>query len=209
MAGLNQLKRIGIFGGTFDPPHLGHLILASEAAFQLELGTVFWVLTKNPPHKLRRQITPVEIRIELLKAAISQDRRFMLSRVEIDRPPPHFAVDTLHMLQASQPNANLVYLMGGDSLHELPTWHDPNGIIKICASIGVMRRSGGTADLEALEAKLPGIRNKIRWVETPIIDISSSLVRQKVCQGTPYCYYVPPAVAELVEKYHLYLDSNE
>lgn len=205
---MSDAPRIGIFGGTFDPPHIGHLILASEAASQLNLGVVLWVLTKNPPHKLRQHITPVEIRLEMVHTAISEDPRFKLSRVDVDRPPPHFAVDTLRILQASELNANLVFLMGGDSLHDLPTWHDPVDIIKLSSSIGVMRRPGDAIDLEMLERGLPGICSKIEWVDTPLIDISSSFIREKVYSKNSYRYYVTPAVAELIEKYHLYQDTN-
>jgi nicotinate-nucleotide adenylyltransferase len=209
VARLTPPEKIGIFGGTFDPPHIGHLILASEAAIQLSLTAVLWVLTRNPPHKGNRQITPVEIRLELLQAAISGDNRFRISRVEIDRPPPYFAVDTVRILQTQHPEAALIYLMGGDSLHDLPTWHHPGEFIRRCSAIGIMRRPGEPVDLPALEAKLPGIQEKIQWVEAPLIDISSSLVRRKVHQGFPICYYIPDAVAALVEKYHLYREGDE
>lgn len=115
--------RLGIFGGTFDPPHIGHLILAAEALAQLELDRVLWVLTPNPPHKTRRSLTPVALRYELLRAAFEADPAFVISWVDLDRPPPHYAVDTMRLLRQDHPRDRLVYLMGSDSLDDLPLWH--------------------------------------------------------------------------------------
>jgi nicotinate-nucleotide adenylyltransferase len=106
--------RLGILGGTFDPPHIGHLVLASEAQAQLDLGQVLWVLTPSPPHKQDQPITPLQHRQDMLLAALGDDPSFRFSRVDIERKPPHYAVDTVQLLQARYPDAELVYLMGGD-----------------------------------------------------------------------------------------------
>src|SRR5512134_3010613 len=103
--------RLGIFGGTFDPPHLGHLILAAEAQAQLGLERILWVLTPFPPHKTDQQVTSLGDRLDLLAAALDDDPAFELCRVDIDRPPPHYAVDTVGLLHAQYPQARLVYLM--------------------------------------------------------------------------------------------------
>ena len=115
--------KIGIFGGTFDPPHMGHLILAEEACWQLQLDHVLWVLTPFPPHKKDRIISPVQDRLSMVQFAITENDRFKLSRVDIDRQPPHYAVDTVSILQQSSVNDEFYYLMGADSLIDLPTWH--------------------------------------------------------------------------------------
>ena len=115
-------ERLGVFGGTFDPPHLGHLILAAEACSKLELERLLWVLTPDPPHKLDRKITPLEHRLAMVTLAIQDTPAFELSRVEIDRPGPHYMVDTLGLLMKAHPSAELVLLIGGDSLSDLPTW---------------------------------------------------------------------------------------
>jgi nicotinate-nucleotide adenylyltransferase len=146
--------RIGIFGGTFDPPHLGHLILAAEASDQLGLDLLLFVLTPDPPHKQGQQISSMQDRLQMLQAAIAGNRAFSLSRVDIDRPPPYFAVDTVRLLAYDYPGADLIYLMGGDSLHDLPTWHTPQEFIEAVSGIGVMRRPG-TIDLSSLEPALP------------------------------------------------------
>src|SRR5512143_3713267 len=119
---INMTAGIGVFGGTFDPPHTGHLILAAEAQAQLDLERILWVLTPTPPHKPGQRITSTALRLEMLQAAIDGNPDFELSRVDLDRPPPHYAVDSVHLLRAAYPQAWLAYLMGGDSLDDLPTW---------------------------------------------------------------------------------------
>ncbi len=136
------MLRLGIFGGTFDPPHIAHLILAAEAVDQMALDKVLWVLTPFPPHKTDKEITPCAQRLELLQAAIAGDSRFELSRVEIDRQPPHFALDTVTLLHQAYPGSRLVYLMGGDSLADLPVWYKPQQFVAACDEIGVMQRPG-------------------------------------------------------------------
>ena len=143
--------RLGIFGGTFDPPHVGHLILATEAQYQLQLERVLWVLTPCPPHKAGQSITPVEERLELLCTTLDDNEDFQLSRVDLDRQPPHYAVDTVNLLHKAYPATKLVYLMGGNSLRDLPTWHNPQAFVLACDEIGVMERPGREYNLPELE----------------------------------------------------------
>jgi nicotinate-nucleotide adenylyltransferase len=202
MAGLKKL--VGIYGGTFDPPHKGHLLLAKAALDQLGLNQVLWVLTRRSPHKKIDAITPVEIRLQLLEEALSEYPEFSISRIEIDRTPPYYAVDTLRLLQTAEPEASLVYLMGEDALRDLPTWHRPLELIATCQAIGVLSRSGYEVDLDQLEGQLPGVKDKIRWIKIPKVNISASMIRNRVRRNKAYEKYVLPAVADLIEKYHLY-----
>jgi nicotinate-nucleotide adenylyltransferase len=197
-------RLIGVFGGTFDPPHVGHLILASEAAAQLGLDQVCWVLTPNPPHKQGQSITPLAARLDLLQAAIADNPLFQLSRVEIDRPPPHFAADTMEILNAAEPQAQRYYLMGGDSLRDLPTWRDPARFLAACAGLGVLRRPGAQFDLVELDAVLPSLIDKIRWVDAPQVEISATRIRQLIRSRGPYRYYLTPAVYTLIQEQGLY-----
>ncbi|MGC8855434.1 MAG: nicotinate-nucleotide adenylyltransferase [Anaerolineae bacterium] len=197
-------KRIGIFGGTFDPPHLGHLILASEACAQLHLSRLLWVLTPSPPHKRDQTITPLEHRHAMLELALADDPTFELSLVEMNRPGPHYTVDTLHLIAEANPGADLVLLIGGDSLRDLPGWHRPHDLLAACHEIGVMRRPGALTDLDALEASLPGIRSKIRFVEAPLLEIASREIRRRIAQGLPFRYYLPPAVYQYIVEHQLY-----
>jgi nicotinate-nucleotide adenylyltransferase len=196
--------RLGVFGGTFDPPHLGHLILAAEARAQLGLERVLWVLTPVPPHKTDQPITPLSERLDMLRGALENDPDFELCRVDVDRPPPHYAVDTVNLLRAQNPHAWLVYLMGGDSLSDLPLWHRPEEFVRACDEIGVMLRPGHAMNLDVLDARLPGLRARARLVQAPLLEISSSDLRRRIAQGQPYRYFLPEAVYRQITSRRLY-----
>jgi nicotinate-nucleotide adenylyltransferase len=202
MAGLKPL--VGVYGGTFDPPHNGHLILAEAAQAQLNLTQVIWVLTRRSPHKLTHSITPVELRIRMLQAAVEGYSNFEISRVEIDRPPPYFAVDTVRLLKYTYPDGELVYLMGGDSLNDLPSWHKPEALVESVQAIGVLPRPGVEVNLENLERKLPGLQSKVRFIHIPPVDISASMIRKKIQQKLPFRHLLPTVVADFIEVNHLY-----
>ncbi|MEW6029057.1 MAG: nicotinate-nucleotide adenylyltransferase [Chloroflexota bacterium] len=197
-------ERIGIFGGTFDPPHLGHLILASEACSQLDLSRLLWVLTPNPPHKLSQVVTSVEHRLEMLQRAISDNPAFELSRLELERPGPHYTLDTVRIIQNRFPSADIILVIGGDSLRDLPAWRLAADLVSACREIGVMRRPGDSADLAALESLLPGLRAKLRFVDAPLLEIASSEIRRRVAEGRSVRYYLPPLVHEYIQSQHLY-----
>jgi nicotinate-nucleotide adenylyltransferase len=200
--------KIGVFGGTFDPPHTGHLILAAEAMEQLKLERVLWVLTPIPPHKPGDSLTSSQVRLEMLLAAIAGNPGFELSRVDIDRPPPYYAVDTVHLLRKAFPQASLAYLIGGDSLHDLPTWVRPQELLAACDALGVMRRPGDRIDLCALDRRLPGLAEKTRLLEAPLIEISSSQIRQRAASGGAFRYFVPPGVYQMIIDRHLYQEKK-
>lgn len=202
---MTQPRRIGIFGGTFDPPHFGHLILAAEAQYQLELDTLLFVLTPDPPHKQGLHLTNMDDRIAMLDAAIDGQEGFVLSRVDIDRPGPHFTADTLHLLREKHPEDTLIYLMGGDSLEGLLVdWDRPAEFVEACDLIGVMRRPQDELDLGPLEEAFPGITEKIRFVEAPLLEIASSQIRRRVREGRPYCFYLPEAVRKVIAERGIY-----
>jgi nicotinate-nucleotide adenylyltransferase len=206
--------RIGIFGGTFDPPHVGHLILAAEARDQLALDRVLWVVTPNPPHKRDRAISPLEVRLELVWAALewdtaSRDRGFEISTVEIDRPAPHYSVDTVQLLREQHPGAALFYLMGGDSLHDLPSWKRPKALIACLEGIGVMRRPQDSIDLPGLERTLPGVTARLHFVDAPLLEISSTDIRERIAAGRHYRYFLPQAVYAKIETGGLYRSTSK
>ena len=197
--------RIGIFGGTFDPPHLGHLILAEEARYQLKLDKLLFVLTPIPPHKLNRTVTPLTDRLAMLEAAIAGNPAFEISRVEVDRPGPHYTLDTMRLLRKEYPKDTLIYLMGGDSLRDLPSiWHKPDEFVAACDFIGVMRRPQDEIDLIALEDSIPGISKKIEMMNAPLLEIASRQIRHRVAEGRPYSYYLPAAVCQIIREKKLY-----
>lgn len=198
------MSAIGIFGGTFDPPHLGHLILADEACYALGLARVLWVLTPDPPHKQGRQFAPLEHRRAMLELALAGEPAFELSTVEIDRPGPHYALDTIRLLTDQNPGTDLIYLMGEDSLRDLPAWYRPADLLAAVHALGVMRRPGVSTDLLALEAALPGLRAKVRFVDAPRIEIASSDIRQRLAEGRPCRYFLPSGVYDYIWQHHLY-----
>ncbi len=199
-----RMERIGLFGGTFDPPHVGHLILASEACSQLELTRLLWVLTPTPPHKLDQQITSVEHRLTMVERAIADNPSFELSRIELERPGPHYTVDTVRIIAQRFPGGQVILLIGGDSLRDMPTWFRAAELVAACDEIGVMRRPSDLADLPALERSLPGIQAKVRFVDAPLLEIASSEIRRRVALGDTFRYYLPQAVYRYIAENHLY-----
>lgn len=198
--------KFGIFGGTFDPPHIGHLILAEEASEQLVLDQVLWVLTPFPPHKTNQKISPIQDRMTMVLLAITGNRKFNLSRVDIDRPPPHYAVDTVSLLSEKYPGNEYYYLMGADSLNDLPTWHEPIQFVSRCHGIGVMIRHGESIDSSKLEAEIPGLNEKLHFLKTPQIDVSGSGIRSRVESGRQFRYYVPDKIFHYILNHKLYQD---
>ena len=196
--------RIGLFGGTFNPPHIGHLILASEAFSQMELDSLYWVLTPDPPHKKGQVITDAGLRKAMVKAVIKDSQEFTFSEIEFKRPGPHFAVDTVCEFKLSRPDAQIYYLLGGDSLNDLPTWHDPTGFIRECTRIVVMLRVNEEPDWKMLDQKLPELRQKTVFLKTPIIEISSNDLRERVKNGRPWLPYVTPGVGKIIQESQIY-----
>jgi nicotinate-nucleotide adenylyltransferase len=195
--------RLGVFGGTFDPPHFGHLRLAEAARTQLQLDKVLWVVTADPPHKQAQPLSPVADRLAMVEAAIAGRTACEISRVDMDRPGPHWAADTVALLAQQFLGAQLIYLMGGDSLRDLPKWGRPMELLSHC-SLGVMRRPGDAIDLRALEAQLPGLTAKVEFVDVAPLEIASHQIRQRVLAGEPVGELVPKAVARVVRTRRLY-----
>jgi nicotinate-nucleotide adenylyltransferase len=197
------VQRLGVLGGTFDPPHYGHLALAETARVQLRLDRVLFVPAGWPPHKPARPITPSYHRAAMVEAALADNPAFALSRVDLDRSGPHYTVEMLALLKQRYPGAELYFLMGGDSLTEFLTWRDPAGIVRQ-ARLAVMRRSGWEADLEALEQAVPGIRQRLVWLDVPYLGITATGLRRRVGEGLPLRYLVPPLVEAYIGEHRLY-----
>ncbi len=197
-------RLVGLFGGTFDPPHIGHLILAEEARSQLGLERVLWILTPHPPHKKIQPITPVGDRLEMVRLALLGSPTFELCTVEMERPGPHYALDTVQILADRNPGVQLVYLMGGDSLRDLPTWHRPVDLLARLHAIAVMRRTGDSIDLPSLEKQIPGITSSVRFVDAPLIDIAAHDIRLRVAQNRPFRYFLLPPVYAYILEHNLY-----
>lgn len=196
--------RLGIFGGTFDPPHLGHLILAQEALWQLQLERIFWLLTPVSPLKSPASISPLEQRMALLETALGDNPDFEISRLDIERPGPHYAFESMKQFKENFPQEQLVYLIGGDSLQDLPRWKNPLDLIKFSDQIGVMDRPGEAVVLEKLESQLPGLGAKLAWIESPLIEISGKIIRHRLKTGGPVKYFLPEPVYRMIKDKGLY-----
>lgn len=197
-------RRYGILGGTFDPPHYGHLALAETARVQLRLERVLFVPAGRPPHKEREVLTPSEDRAALVRAAIADNPTFALSRVDLDRPGPHYTAETLDLLRGAHPDVGRWYfLMGEDSLHDLPLWHDPEQILAR-AWLGVMPRSGKRADVARLSEALPQLAARLVWLDVPPVNFSATDLRRRQREGLPLRYLVPPGVVAEIAARRLY-----
>jgi nicotinate-nucleotide adenylyltransferase len=198
-----ELPRIGVFGGTFDPPHIGHLILAQIACDRLNLERMVFVPAAQPPHKQDQRITAALHRFAMLQRAVQGNPRFEVSRVDMDRQGPHYTSDMLSILRAQHRGYELFFLMGADSFSELMTWRAPEWIIAQ-ATLAVLRRPNTAINLDALEARLPGVRERVVIVDAPLIEISASALREIVRKGHSIRYQVPDAVLEYINQQRLY-----
>jgi nicotinate-nucleotide adenylyltransferase len=194
--------RLGLLGGTFNPPHIGHLVCASQALAALELDRVLLVPVNEPPHKGIQADPGVEHRIELCRRAVAGDERLEVSLVDAEVPGPSFTVDTLSRLHDRCPGDQLTFIVGGDMALSLPTWREPAAILEL-AELGIAQREGvRRADIAERLSDL-GTEN-VRFFDMPRIDVSSSLIRRLVAAGRPIRYLVPDAVADYVERVGLY-----
>ena len=197
------MARVGLLGGTFNPPHLAHLVCAQEAYVGLELERVIWIPVFEPPHKEVEGDPGVEHRIALCEAAVGDDPRFEVSRIEADVPGRSYTIDTLRRLHESSPEDELTFIVGGDMAHALPTWHEPEAVLAL-ATLGVAEREGVRRN--DIAERLSGLAgaDRIRFFDMPRLDISSSMIRRRVAHGHPIRYLVPDAVASYVAAQGLY-----
>jgi nicotinate-nucleotide adenylyltransferase len=198
--------RLGVLGGTFDPPHVAHLLLAEQARDQLDLDRVLWVPAADPPHKRDSSVLSVEHRMAMVRLSIEDNPGFALSTVDVDRVGPHYTVDMLALLAAQYQGADFYLLIGGDSLRDLPTWQHPAQLIER-TQLAVMSRPGVSYDLFTLEDAVPGVRNRLLFLDTPLVDVSGRTIRQCVLSGRSIRYLVPEPVREYIVAHNLYLDS--
>jgi nicotinate-nucleotide adenylyltransferase len=197
------LARIGVFGGTFDPIHNGHLLIAREMTHALSLDRVLFVLAARPPHKLGQAITGDHHRLAMLRLALVDEPAFEISEVELFRPGKSFTADTLEELARRLAPASLVFLMGEDSLRDLPNWHDPHRIVKF-AEIGVAARPGIDFDVSQIYERVPGSTGRVNLVQTSEVDVSSQEIRDRVASGKSIENMVPPRVAGYIRAHKLY-----
>ena len=205
---LPNMRRVGLMGGTFDPVHYGHLVVAEEVYSVLDLAEMLFVPVGQPPHKPNRVVTGAQHRLAMLELAIVGNPHFSISRVDLDRPGPSYSVETLRLLREQWGELTALYfVIGWDSLEDLLTWYDPAGILQQLSYLVAVRRPGynereGYRD--SLEARLPGIKQRLLVVLAPQFDISSTDLRQRVAEKRPINYQVPESVEQYIKQYNLY-----
>lgn len=198
-----ERRRLGILGGTFDPPHIAHLVLADQACAQLGLERVLFCPAGQQPLKSSQPITSIRHRLAMTELAIDCHLGFALSHVDIDRPGPHYTADTLAILHVDYPDCELYFLMGADSFNDILRWRKPDRIIAQ-AKLAVSPRPGVTPDMSELETSLPGLRERIAWIDSPWLDIAATDIRRRVRSGLPIHYLVPRKVEAYIEQNGLY-----
>jgi len=199
--------RLGLLGGTFDPPHNGHVLIARAAKQQLGLDRVLFVPVGVQPLKQDRRVSPAGQRAEMVALAIAGQPGCELSRIDLDRPGPHYTVDLLRIASGLYPGAQLWFIMGGDSLSDLLLWRDPQRVIDL-ARLAVLRRLGFEPDWAALDAALTDLRKRIDWIDAQSIDVAAHDIQRRVRRGESIDALVPPAVARYIAERRLYADKT-
>jgi len=196
------VKRLGLLGGTFDPPHYGHLVAAQEVAWRLDLDRVLFLPARQNPLKRGESSSSAQNRCEMVRLAIADNPTLELSLLDLDRPPPSYTVDLLRLLERA--DRQLFFIGGADLLPELPRWRAPEEILRLARLVVVNRPGAPEADLGALE---PASRERISAVTVPGVAIAARELRQRVRTGQPIRYLVPPEVERYILDHGLYVSD--
>lgn len=198
---------VGVLGGTFDPPHIGHLLLAETARQQLDLQQVLFLPAGQPPHKRGEPVSAPRHRLAMTRLAVAGNRHFAVDTLDMARPRPHYTSTLLPLLQEQYPQQTVWLLIGGDSLRDLPGWHDPESVVAH-RHLAVLARPGAAFDWDSLEAVLPGVRAAVTLLDGPSVAVSSTRIRQWAAQGRSLRYLCPPSVRDYIARQQLYQDAG-
>lgn len=188
-----KMKKIGIFGGTFDPPHFGHLLMANEVRFRLNLDEIWFMPNQQPPHKLKTSNTTNENRLQMLLKAIHGQPQFRIETIEFSRSGPSYTIDSIMVLKDQFPLNQFYFIIGADMIEYLPKWHRIDDLIQLVQFVGV-KRPGYTEDTDY----------PIIYVEAPLIEISSKMIRNRIQNKETIRYLLPEAVREYIKEKQLY-----
>jgi len=200
----NSARRVGLLGGTFDPVHIGHLILAETARDTLRLDLVYFVPAASPPHKQGQIVASADDRLAMLDLALSDNSHFCISHIDLNRSGPHFTSDMVRLVrQELGQDVELWFLMGLDSLIDFPNWHEPD-VIRSVARLAAATRPGYEIDFGPLEAALPGIVHEVTLLPMPGVSIASNNLRRRIQYGSSIRYLVPEAVRQYMREHQVY-----
>jgi nicotinate-nucleotide adenylyltransferase len=199
--------RLGILGGTFNPPHIAHLICAQEAHRELALDRVLLVPARIPPHKRVEHEPGAEHRLAMCRLAVGDDPRFEVAELELQRAGPSYTVDTLQQLRAQAPHDELVLILGGDVAAGLPDWHRPERVLELATLAVAKRRGTARGQVESALSRLEG-GDRARFFPMPRIGVSSTMLRRRVRAGQPIRWFVPDPVRDYIDRHDLYRDSE-
>lgn len=198
--------KIGVLGGTFDPIHIGHLAVAEQVRVRLDLAEVVFVPAGQPWLKTNSAISPAQHRVEMARLAIADRPCFKLSMVEVERPGPSYTVDTIADLQAQfGAGEELFFILGWDSLAQLPQWHEPSRLVTMCHLVAVPRPGYQLPDLKSLEAVIQGLSRSLVLLDRPEVDIDATEIRSRVARGLSISQLVPAPVDRYIKQHKLYL----
>lgn len=200
--------RLGIYGGTFDPIHYGHLLLAERCREELQLDEVWFIPAGTPPHKQGRVTTPAKARAAMVEFAVSGFPEFKVSRLEMERTGPSYTVQTLEQLRTTSPEREVFLLMGADSIAELVTWKAASRILELSQVVAV-NRAGESPDLSSLQSLLEQTGRSVRTVEMPAMGVSASEIRERVAARKSIRFLTPRPVEMYLRQHKLYLESDE
>jgi len=195
--------RLGLLGGTFDPPHVGHLVVAQDALERLNLDRLHFVVAGSPPHKVGEPVSSAPIRLEMTRAAVEGNPSFEVSEVELDRDGPSFTVDTLHHYRKHLPDATLFLLLGMDQVVEFQDWERPDEI-QTMATLVALSRGGSDRTSQGFPANQDGSRFRFQYLDVTRIDVSATEIRRRVGAGRSIRYLVPENVESIIEGHRLY-----
>lgn len=203
-------KRIGILGGTFDPPHNGHLILAEYTREELKLDHVLFIPVGDHPQKHDEMRLPIEYRLRMLELAIEHNPYFSISLVDVQRPGPHYSADTVQIVQEQYPEAKLFFVMGGDNLRSLPTWNRARELYARC-KLAVMRRADEDIAPDMHEDVLPGLAQQVEIIDVPLLSIwlSSTHIVDRLRRGKSVRYLMPDSVLEYILEEGIYYNEKQ
>ena len=197
---------IGVLGGTFDPIHTGHLIIAEQARELLDLGKIIFIPAGQPWLKKKQDITPFKHRAAMVRRAIEDNPSFEICTIEGETSGPSYSVDTIGKLRRELGGQNpIFFILGYDSLAEMFLWHQPEKLVQLCHLVAIPRQGANLPSLESMETKVVGVKGKVILLDIPVINISSSQIRHKVSRGLSVRYQVPDAVDSYIKEHQLYL----